>query len=53
VLDILVYSKEELKMIKDLELDEDLLSIINGTYIEDRYHGELGLLLDGMLSTGK
>ena len=33
-----------IKDIKDLEIDEDLLSIINETYIEDRYPGELGLL---------
>jgi HEPN domain-containing protein len=39
-----------IKEIKDLELDEDLLSIINETYIEDRYPGEFGLLPDGMPS---
>jgi HEPN domain-containing protein len=39
-----------IKEIKDLEIDEDLLSIINETYIEDRYPGELGLLPDGMPS---
>ena len=39
-----------IKQIKDLEIDEDLLSIINETYIEDRYPGELGLLPDGMPS---
>jgi HEPN domain-containing protein len=38
------------KGIKDFEIDEDLLSIINETYIEDRYPGELGLLPDGMPS---
>jgi HEPN domain-containing protein len=38
------------KEIKDFEIDEDLLSIINETYIEDRYPGELGLLPDGMPS---
>ncbi|MHB9294265.1 hypothetical protein Holit_03391 [Hollandina sp. SP2] len=39
-----------IKVIKDLEIDEDLLSVINETYIEDRYPGELGLLPDGMPS---
>jgi HEPN domain-containing protein len=39
-----------IKEIKDLEIDEDLLSLINETYIEDRYPGELGLLPDGMPS---
>jgi HEPN domain-containing protein len=39
-----------IKEIKDLEIDEDLLSVINETYIEDRYPGELGLLPDGMPS---
>jgi HEPN domain-containing protein len=39
-----------IKEVKDLEIDEDLLSIINETYIEDRYPGELGLLPDGMPS---
>jgi HEPN domain-containing protein len=39
-----------IKIIKDLEIDEDLLSVINETYIEDRYPGELGLLPDGMPS---
>jgi HEPN domain-containing protein len=39
-----------IKDIKDLEIDEDLLSIINETYIEDRYPGELGLLPYGMPS---
>jgi HEPN domain-containing protein len=38
------------KEIKDLEINEDLLSIINETYIEDRYPGELGLLPAGMPS---
>jgi HEPN domain-containing protein len=39
-----------IKETKDLEIDEDLLSIINETYIEDRYPAELGLLPDGMPS---
>jgi HEPN domain-containing protein len=39
-----------IKGIKDFKIDEDLLSIINETYIEDRYPGELGLLPDGMPS---
>jgi HEPN domain-containing protein len=39
-----------IKEIKDFEIDEDLLSIINETYIEERYPGELGLLPDGMPS---
>jgi HEPN domain-containing protein len=39
-----------IKEIKDFEIDEDLLSIINETYIEDRYPGELGLLPGGMPS---
>jgi HEPN domain-containing protein len=39
-----------IKEIKDLEVDEDLLSIINETYLEDRYPGELGLLPNGMPS---
>jgi HEPN domain-containing protein len=39
-----------IKEIKDLKIDEDILAIINETYIEDRYPGELGLLSDGMPS---
>jgi HEPN domain-containing protein len=39
-----------IKEIKDLEIDEDLLSVINETYLEDRYPGELGLLPDGIPS---
>ena len=39
-----------IKEIKDLEIDEYILSIINETYIESRYPGELGLLSDGMPS---
>ncbi|MDR2704868.1 MAG: HEPN domain-containing protein [Planctomycetaceae bacterium] len=39
-----------IKEIKDFEIDEDLLSSINETYIEDRYPGELGLLPGGMPS---
>jgi HEPN domain-containing protein len=39
-----------IKAIKDFEIDEDLLSVINETYIEDRYPGELGLLPDGVPS---
>jgi HEPN domain-containing protein len=39
-----------IKEFKDLGIDEDLLAVINETYIEDRYPGELGLLPDGMLS---
>ncbi|MDR1379889.1 MAG: HEPN domain-containing protein [Tannerella sp.] len=40
-----------IKEIKDLEMDEDILSIINEAYIEDRYPGEFGLLPDGTPST--
>jgi hypothetical protein len=40
----------KIKEIKALEIDEDLLSIINETYIEGKYPGELGLLPDGMPS---
>jgi HEPN domain-containing protein len=39
-----------IKGLKDFEIDEDLLSIINETYIEDRCPGELGLLPDGIPS---
>jgi HEPN domain-containing protein len=39
-----------IKAIKNLEIDEDILSEINEVYIEDRYPGELGLLPDGMPS---
>jgi HEPN domain-containing protein len=39
-----------IKEVKDLKIDEDLLSTINETYIEGRYPGELGLLPDGMPS---
>jgi HEPN domain-containing protein len=37
-----------IKKIKDFGIDEDILALINETYIEDRYPGELGLLPDGM-----
>jgi HEPN domain-containing protein len=39
-----------IKKIKDFKIDEDILAVINETYIEDRYPGELGLLPDGMPS---
>jgi HEPN domain-containing protein len=34
--------------IKDLELDESKLMIINEVYIESRYPGDLGLIPDGI-----
>jgi HEPN domain-containing protein len=34
-------------MIKDLEIDEHKLLIINEVYIESRYPGDLGLMPDG------
>jgi HEPN domain-containing protein len=37
-----------IKDIKDLEIDEDLLAIINKVYLDDRYPGELVLLTDGL-----
>jgi HEPN domain-containing protein len=39
-----------IKEIKNFQIDEDLLSVINETYIEERYPGELGLLPDGIPS---
>jgi HEPN domain-containing protein len=39
-----------IKEIVNLELDEDLLSIINDIYTESRYPGEIGLLDDSMPS---
>jgi HEPN domain-containing protein len=36
------------KEIKDLEIDEKKLTVINEVYIESRYPGELGLLPDGI-----
>jgi HEPN domain-containing protein len=36
------------KEIKDLEIDEKELTVINEVYIESRYPGELGLLPDGV-----
>jgi HEPN domain-containing protein len=40
-----------IKEIIDLELDEDLLSMINDIYLESRYPGEIGLLDDGSMPT--
>jgi HEPN domain-containing protein len=40
-----------IKEIVDLELDEDLLSIINDIYLEARYPGEIGLLDDDSMPT--
>jgi HEPN domain-containing protein len=37
-----------IKEVKNLEINEDVLSEINEVYIEDRYPGVLGLLPDGM-----
>ena len=39
----------KIKEIIDLELDEDLLSMINDIYLESRYPGEIGLLDDGSM----
>jgi HEPN domain-containing protein len=39
-----------IRTITDLKIDEDMLSVVNETYIEDRYPGELGLLPNGMPS---
>jgi HEPN domain-containing protein len=36
------------KEIKDLEIDEEKLIVINEVYIESRYPGELGILPDGV-----
>jgi hypothetical protein len=36
-----------IKALKEFGIDEDLLSIINETYIKNRYPGELGLLPGG------
>jgi len=38
-----------IKEIVDLELDEDLLSMVNDVYLESRYPGEIGLLDDGSM----
>jgi HEPN domain-containing protein len=40
-----------IKEIVDLELDEDLLSMVNDIYLEARYPGEIGLLDDGSMPT--
>ncbi|MDR1452848.1 MAG: HEPN domain-containing protein [Candidatus Margulisbacteria bacterium] len=45
---ILLYGM--IKEIKDLKINEDLLALINKTYIEERYPGELGILPDGIPS---
>jgi HEPN domain-containing protein len=37
-----------IKEVKDLEIDEDLLALVNKVYLDDRYPGELGLLPDGL-----
>jgi HEPN domain-containing protein len=37
-----------IKNIKNLDIDEDLLAIVNKVYLDDRYPGELGLLPDGL-----
>ncbi|MDR1878850.1 MAG: HEPN domain-containing protein [Bacteroidales bacterium] len=39
-----------IKEIRDFGIDEDILALINETYIEDRYPGEFGLLQDVMPS---
>jgi negative regulator of sigma E activity len=36
--------------IRDFGIDEDILTLINETYIADRYQGEFGLLRDVMPS---
>jgi len=40
-----------IKEIIDLDLDEDLLSIVNDIYLESRYPGEVGLLDNGSMPT--
>jgi len=40
-----------IKEIIDLNIDEDLLSMINDIYLESRYPGEIGLLDDGSMPT--
>jgi HEPN domain-containing protein len=37
-----------IKEIKNLDIDEDLLAVVNKVYLDDRYPGELGLLPDGL-----
>jgi HEPN domain-containing protein len=37
----------------NLELNEDLLSMINDIYLESRYPGEIGLLDDGSMPTSE
>jgi HEPN domain-containing protein len=37
----------------DLELNEDLLSMVNDIYLESRYPGEIGLLDDGSMPTSE
>jgi HEPN domain-containing protein len=36
------------KDIKNLDIDEDLLAIVNKVYLDDIYPGEMGLLPDGL-----
>ena len=40
-----------IKEIIDLDIDEDLLSIVNDIYLESRYPGEIGLLDNGSIPT--
>ena len=40
-----------IKEIIDLDIDEDLLSIINDIYLESRYPGEIGLLDNNSMPT--
>ena len=40
-----------IKEIIDLDIDEDLLSIVNDIYLESRYPGEIGLLDNGSMPT--
>jgi len=38
------------KEIKDLDIDEEKLIVINEVYIDSRYPGEIGLMQDGALT---
>ena len=40
-----------IKEIINLEIDEDMLSMVNDIYLESRYPGEIGLLDDGSMPT--
>ena len=40
-----------IKEIIDLDIDEDLLSIVNDIYLESRYPSEIGLLGEGSMPT--